>query len=92
MCSLQHEYNLSTLQPEYPDFNSCIQEKGSKIPTICKFPTSDTLQLTYFCGSAPICKDGGQFDVIQRAKVKMLLKFKAFVHPPLGWGRFKFEN
>ena len=39
-----------------------------KIPTICNFPHSTILQLTYFCGSAPICKDGRNFDTLQRAK------------------------
>ena len=39
-----------------------------KIPTICNFPHSNILQLTYFCGSAPICKDGRNFDTLQRAK------------------------
>ena len=24
--------------------------------------------MTYYCGSAPICKKGGNFDVLQRAK------------------------
>ena len=58
------------LQSFYPDFDSCIQsyEDVKKIPTICNFPHSTILQLTYFCGSAPICKDGRNFDTLQRAK------------------------
>ena len=58
------------LQSFYPDFDSCIHsyEDVKKVPTICKFPHSTILQLTYFCGCAPICKEGGNFDTIQRAK------------------------
>ena len=40
----------------------------SVTPRICNFHKAGILQLTYFCGSAPICKFGGNFDVLQRAK------------------------
>ena len=51
------------------DFNRCIKLDNIKNTTsICRFCTSDILQLTYYCGSAPICKKGGNFDVLQRAK------------------------
>ena len=62
--------NTFLFQSFYPDFDSCIHsyEDVKKKPTICNFPLSTNLQFTYFCGSAPICKDGGNFDTIQRAK------------------------
>merc|ERR1712037_477632 len=37
--------------------------------TACDFQFKNRiLQLTYFCGSALLCQQGGNFDVIQRSK------------------------
>ena len=51
-----------------PDFNRCIQLDNKNTASICNFYTSSILQLTYYCGSAPICTKGEKFDVLQRAK------------------------
>ena len=59
---------ISLLQLGCADFNTCIQLDKKNTSNICKFQTSEILQLTYYCGSAPICKKGGNFDVLQRAK------------------------
>ena len=61
------------LQSECPDFDSCIQiDIDEKKPaTICKIDHSQfpqILQMTYFCGAAKVCMDGGNSIVLQRAK------------------------
>ena len=45
-----------------------VPRNGTGPPILCHFENSEILQMTYYCGSAPICKNTGNYDVLQRAK------------------------
>ena len=46
---------------------------------MCNLERGDFFQVTFFCGSSPICQFGGNFDVIQRAKVCIILQIRSTV-------------
>ena len=46
---------------------------------MCNLERGDFFQLTFFCGSSPICQFGGNFDVMQRAKVCIILQIRSTV-------------
>ena len=50
-------------------FDECLSVPENPKQTACDFQFKNRiLQLTYFCGSALLCQQGGNFDVIQRSK------------------------
>ena len=50
-------------------FDECLSVPENPKQTACDFHFKNRiLQLTYFCGSALLCQQGGNFDVIQRSK------------------------
>ena len=46
---------------------------------MCNLERGDFFQVTFFCGSSPICQFGENFDVMQRAKVCIILQIRRTV-------------